>query len=127
MALISFAAILMLVVVILINNTIKLALFSQRFLIRSMQLVGATASFIQKPFLLRAIFHGLLGAILAAALLWGTLQYANKKIEGLSELQDLQLMAILLALLLITGGFIGLISSYKAISRYMKMSLDDLY
>ena len=92
-----------------------------------MQLVGATASFIQKPFLLRAIFHGLLGAILAAGLLWGTLQYANKKIEGLSELQDLQLMAILLALLLITGGFIGLISTYKAISRYMKMSLDDLY
>ena len=127
MALIGFAAILIMIVVILINNTIKLALFSQRFLIRSMQLVGATASFIQKPFLFRAVFHGLLGAILATGLLWGTLQYANNKIEGLSELQDLQLMTILLVLLLITGGFIGLISTYKAISKYMKMSLDDLY
>ena len=81
LVLLGFAAVLVLVVVILINNTIKLALFSQRFLIRSMQLVGATRLFIQQPFLRRATWQGLASGVLAALILVALLQYAYLEVS----------------------------------------------
>ncbi len=113
--------------VILINNTIKLALFSQRFLIRSMQLVGAKAGFIQKPFLLRAGLHGFLSGILATGLISGLLYYAYSEIEDLKMLYDPELLIIVFASILIIGVIIGLTSSFQAIKKYLKMSLDELY
>lgn len=123
----AFALILLLTVVMLINNTIKLALFSQRFLIRSMQLVGATAGFIQKPFLYRATFHGILAGLVAALMLMGLMYYANNQIEDLSSLQDPEKIMYLFLSLLLIGGFIGLLSTFRAIRKYLKMSLDELY
>lgn len=125
--LLGFATILLLVVVMLINNTIKLALFSQRFLIRSMQLVGATSSFIKKPFLQRSLLHGAIAGVLASALLYGLLQFANNKIERLSELQDSVLFLSLYGVLILLGSFIAFISTYRAMNKYLKMSLDELY
>lgn len=125
--LLGFAAILIIAVVILINNTIKLALFSQRFLIRSMQLVGAKASFIQKPFLLRAALHGILAGLLASAFLYLLMNFANKKIEDLQALQEPDKIFILFAILLVLGAFIGFSSTYRAINKYLKLSLDELY
>lgn len=125
--LVSFAVLLVIIVSVLINNTIRLALFSQRFLIRSMQLVGATARFIQRPFLTRSVLHGLLGGILAAALLLLILQYANRQIEDIGQLQDRYKIGILLGGLLLLGGTLGFISTYRAVSKYLKMSLDELY
>ncbi|WP_339792661.1 permease-like cell division protein FtsX [uncultured Imperialibacter sp.] len=127
LVLIGFSAILLLVVVILINNTIKLALFSQRFLIRSMQLVGATAGFIQKPFLMRATLYGLLSAIIASAGLFVLLKYANSKIENLADLQRPDELLILFGSLLLVGMLVGFGSTYRAINKYLKMSLDELY
>lgn len=127
LVLIGFAAFLLLAVVILINNTIKLALFSQRFLIRSMQLVGAKAQFIQKPFLLRAFFYGILGGIIASGALYGLMNFANTKIEDLITLQETTNIIILFGLLLLLGGLIGFSSTYSAINKYLKMSLDELY
>ncbi len=125
--LLGFAVILLLVVVMLINNTIKLALFSQRFLIRSMQLVGAKASFIQKPFLLRSALHGILAGIIASAGLYTLLNFANQRIENLASLQDLQVIALLFFILIALGALIGFSSTYRAINKYMKLSLDELY
>lgn len=125
--LISFALLLMIIVAILINNTIRLALFSQRFLIRSMQLVGATASFIQRPFLTRSLIHGILGGLLAGGLLFFVIQYAQQQVDDLSELQTVQELVILLVGLLVLGGLIGFISTYRAVRKYLKMSLDQLY
>lgn len=125
--LVGFSAILMTVVVILINNTIKLALFSQRFLIRSMQLVGATASFIQKPFLTRASAYGMLSGMLACGLLWGLLTLLNEKIEGLQTLQSTEKLAILAGGVVILGVIVGFFSTLAAIRKYLKMSLDELY
>jgi len=125
--LIGFSAILLLAVVVLINNTIKLALFSQRFLIRSMQLVGATAGFIQKPFLIRATLYGLLAAIIAASGLFGMLKYANAKIENLADLQRTDELFILFGSLMLVGMLVGFGSTYRAINKYLKMSLDELY
>lgn len=126
-SLLGLALILLLVVIILINNTIKLALFSQRFLIRSMQLVGATSSFIRKPFVLRSLGHGLLAGALASIGLFGLLHYANQKIEGLQELQNTEELLILFGALVLLGVIISGISTNRAVKKYMKLSLDDLY
>lgn len=125
--LMGFTAILLITVVVLINNTIKLALFSQRFLIRSMQLVGAKASFIIKPFVRRAGFQGLVSGIIASSILYGLLVYVNGIIEGMAQLQTLQELLMLFGFLLGLGLFIGVLSTYKAVKKYLKMSLDELY
>ncbi len=125
--LIGFAVLLMIIVAILINNTIRLALFSQRFLIRSMQLVGATASFIQRPFLMRSLFHGVLGGIFAGGLLFAIIQYAQQQVDDLSQLQSTEELIILLVSLLVLGGLVGFISTYRAVKKYLRMSLDQLY
>ncbi|MEP2772317.1 MAG: permease-like cell division protein FtsX [Fulvivirga sp.] len=127
LVLIGFAFVLLLAVVILINNTIKLALFSQRFLIRSMQLVGAKSGFIQKPFLLRATGHGVLAGLLASIVLFGLMNFANQKVDDLSNLQETDKILILFGGLLIVGGVIGFFSTYRAIKKYLRMSLDELY
>ena len=125
--LIGFAVLLLGAVVMLINNTIKLALFSQRFLIRSMQLVGAKSRFIQKPFLTRALFYGVLSGAIASSILYFLMNFANKKIEDLSTLQETNNIIILFGLLLMLGAIIGFSSTYRAINKYLKMSLDELY
>ncbi len=123
----GFALILLLVVIILINNTIKLALFSQRFLIRSMQLVGAKSWFIQKPFLARSLYYGVLAGLFASAGLYGLLRLANNKIDDLSTLQEMDKIFILFVSLLLIGAVIGFASTYRAIRKYLKLSLDELY
>ncbi|QNL23183.1 ABC transporter permease [Hyphobacterium sp. CCMP332] len=113
--------------VILINNTIKLALFSQRFLIRSMQLVGAKPWFIQRPFLLRASLHGLFSGFIASLLIIVLLYYSYREIEDLKMLYDQESLIIVFSSILIVGMVIGFSSSFRAINKYLKMSLDELY
>lgn len=123
----SFALILLFASILLINNTIKLALYSQRFLIRSMQLVGATKLFIQKPFIIRAILQGFFSGAIAAGLLIALLKYAYNEIEYLKDLREPNSIIMILAALLIGGAILGLFSSWRAVTKYLKMSLDELY
>lgn len=125
--LLGFFVILLIVVVILINNTIKLALFSQRFLIRSMQLVGATSGFIRSPFLKRAVWYGLVAGTFASTILLLIMTYANQKIEDLSQLQDTETLAILFGSIIVLGILVGYLSTYRAVRKYLKLSLDELY
>ncbi len=123
----GISALLIIVAVILINNTIKLALFSQRFLIRSMQLVGATAGFIKGPFLKRALNYGFLAGLIASGSLFGFVHYANTRIEELSILKTDQYIYALMGSLVLVGIIVGYASTWRAINRYLKMSLDELY
>lgn len=125
--LLGFTTILLITVVILINNTIKLALFSQRFLIRSMQLVGATQGFIRRPFLYRSLLHGALAGVVASVLLFLLLNWAYNRLEDLRLLAETEQMLILFAGLIVIGCFIGYLSTRRAINKYLKMSLDELY
>lgn len=127
MVLIGFFIILLAVVVILINNTIKLALFSQRFLIRSMQLVGATSGFIRRPFLRRSAWYGFMAGALASMMLLGLMFYANERIEDIRQLQDPENLAILFGSLVVLGVVVGYLSTYRAVRKYLQMSLDELY
>lgn len=123
----GMVALLLITVVLLINNTLRLALFSQRFLIRSMQLVGARKWFIQRPFLFRAIGYGILSGILASVLIWGLINYANRNIEDLIVLQNNDSMMALMGSLLVIGVIVAVTSTFFSIRKYLKMSLDELY
>lgn len=123
----AFALVLLLISVLMINNTLKLALFSQRFLIRSMQLVGATKGFIQRPFLFRALFQGLISGIIASAVLFIGLEYAYRFFPELKILTDYKIVYYIFAGLAAAGMIIGFFSSYRAVNKYLKMSLDELY
>lgn len=123
----SFALIMLVIIVLLVNNTIKLAIYSQRFLIRSMQLVGATNGFIQRPYVLRGAIQGLVGGVVAALLLIGLQQLAIRNVEGLAMLQEYDKIVILVASVLALGVAIGVASTYQSLARYLRMALDDLY
>lgn len=123
----SFALIMLIIIVLLVNNTIKLAIYSQRFLIRSMQLVGATNGFIQRPYILRGAMQGTIGGILAGGLLIGLQQIAVRNVEGLAMLQEYNKLAILVGVVLTLGILIGIASTYQSLARYLRMALDDLY
>jgi len=125
--LLGIALLLLSTVVLLINNTVRLALFSQRFLIRSMQLVGAKSWFIQKPFLYRAIVHGLVAGLIASLLLLGLITLGNKKIEDLQLIQNNERLVVLTITLLFTGMLVALLSTFRAVNKYLKLSLDQLY
>lgn len=125
--LMGFAGILILVVIILINNTVKLALFSQRFLIRSMQLVGATGLFIKTPFLWRSIVHGIIAGLISSALLIGIVNYAYSEIDDLDSLANTEMLFALSGGLIALGTVLCFFSSLRAINKYLKMSLDELY
>ncbi len=125
--LMGLVSLLLLVVVLLINNTLRLALFSQRFLIRSMQLVGARSWFIQRPFLYRAGVHGLIAGVIASALLTLLLSFATKRVEDLVLIQNNNRLMLLLGSLLLVGMIVAILSTYRAVSKYLKLSLDELY
>lgn len=125
--LVGLVVVLLTTVILMINSTIRLALFSQRFLIRSMQLVGAKRWFIQWPFIWRAVVYGLFAGIVASAAIWSLLNYANAQIEDLKLLMNVQSMIKLMVSLLALGIFVAVVSTYFSIHRYLKMSLDELY
>lgn len=126
-ALLIVALLLILITFLLVNSTLRIALFSQRFLIRSMQLVGAKKWFIQRPFLVRAIGYGLLSGAVASLLLYGFSTYAQDRIQDLSQLHNEEYFLALLVLLSIMGIIVATMSTFFAIRRYLRMSLDELY
>ncbi|HMI04256.1 MAG TPA: FtsX-like permease family protein, partial [Pedobacter sp.] len=123
----GFAAILLIISVALINNTIRLAIYSQRFLIKSMQLVGATKNFIRKPFILLAALHGLIAAFIAILILLGILYYAQREIPEIVILRNYTEFGIVLLGLVGVGIFITAISTSFAVSKYLRLKIYDLY
>jgi cell division transport system permease protein len=118
---------LFLIAVTIINNTIRLAIYSKRFLIRTMQLVGATRAFIRKPFLIRSVYHGVLAALTAMLLLMGLLYLIEKEFLMLFSFESTRLLALLGILLIIAGILINLVSTYLSVNRYLDISEDKLY
>ena len=126
-ALIGLSLLLFAAVGIIVYNAIRLALYSQRFLIRSMQLVGATSAFIKKPFILRMILYGLVAGVLASALTQGLVWLAQNEIEQLSLLHQQGQLYILYGVVITVGLLAGYLSTKNAMDKYLNMSLDELY
>jgi cell division transport system permease protein len=125
--LLILSSFLFLIAVTIINNTIRLAIYSKRFIIRTMQLVGATRSFIRKPFLIRSIYHGILSSLIAMLLLMGLLYLIEREFLMLFTFESVHLLIILGVLLIIAGILINLISTYFSVNRYLLISEDKLY
>lgn len=123
----TFALTLLIIIVLLVNNTIKLAIYSQRFLIRSMQLVGATNGFIQRPFLVRGAIQGLVAGIIACILLALFQQGAIKSIEGLAQLQEYDKLVFLGIAVISLGIVVGVVSTFQSLYRYLRITVDELY
>ena len=125
--LLALAVILSLVVIVLIDNTIRLAMFSNRFLIKTMQMVGATRWFIAKPLNIRAIINGAISATIAIILVYGLTLAAENFLPELKALHDTRTLILLFVLLLIMGIAITLFSTYRSVRKYLRMKLDELY
>lgn len=122
-----FSGLLMLIALALINNTIRLSIYSKRFIIKTMQLVGATQSFVRRPFVLKGIKHGVYGATIAILMLIGVLYFAQKQLPELVELQDETMLATLFGLVIVLGIIISWISTSLAVRKYLRLKADDLY
>jgi cell division transport system permease protein len=125
--LIIISAFLFLIALTIINNTIRLSIYSKRFLIRTMQLVGATRSFIRRPFILKGAFHGFLAALIAMTLLMGLLYLIEKEFFMMFTFENTNLLMMLGAAIIITGVLINLISTYFSVNKYLSISEDKLY
>ncbi|MEN9696672.1 MAG: hypothetical protein RLZ56_93 [Bacteroidota bacterium] len=119
--------ILCLIVIISIDNTIRLAMFSNRFLIKTMQMVGATRNFISKPLLVRALLNGLTSAFIAIFLLFGLIEWASLQFPQIKSLQSIGTSVLLFGGLILLGVGISVLSTYRSVLKYLKMKLDDLY
>ena len=118
---------LLIISVILINNTLRIALFSQRFLIRSMQLVGATANYILRPFILRGMMYGLIAGIISSGMLYVIIEIADRRISNLELVISLEQLGVIFISLIFTGIIMVILSTYSAVSKYLNSTLDELY
>lgn len=123
----ALAALFCLLSIILIDNTIRLAMYSNRFLIKTMQMVGATRAFIARPLNMRAILNGLLSALIAIGLIYGLMMLSEYFLPYLRDLRDNSKVAILFLFLILLGISITLFSTYRSVLKYLKMKLDELY
>ncbi len=121
------SAFLALVAVLLINSSMRLAIHSNRFIIKTMQMVGATKSFIRKPFIWRSIRLGVIGAVLAVLALCGVLFYVNENFPKLEILQDQIMTGAVLLGVIVVGILITWFSTFIATQRFLNLRTDDLY
>ncbi len=127
MVLLGFSALLLLIAIALINNTIRLSVYARRFIIRTMKLVGATRGFISRPFIARGVMQGLISALLAIILLSVILYFLMREVPELIGFYDLYLYLAVFALVIFTGIFLSWISTWFAVRRYIRMKEDELY
>lgn len=121
------ACLLTILVVFSIDNTIRLAMYSNRFLIKTMQMVGATRWFIAKPINQRAVVNGLIASIIAIIAIWGTVLLIESFIPDFKLLHDNNGMIMLFIIIIILGIVISLASTHRSVIKYLRMKLDDLY
>lgn len=121
------AIVLCLIVTFSIDNTIRLAMFSNRFLIKTMQMVGATRGFIGRPLNIRALINGLISSGIAIFILFMLIGWAESQFPQLKTIRDIKLTLILFGGLIVLGVGISVYSTHRSVLKYLKMKLDDLY
>ncbi|MDD2278690.1 MAG: permease-like cell division protein FtsX [Bacteroidales bacterium] len=122
-----FGLLLFFIAIVLINNTIRLSVYSKRFLINTMKLVGATWGFIRRPFLIKGLVQGFYASILAIALLSGVVYIIQNEFYEVINFGQTELLAIIFGLVIVAGFIINLLSTFFAVSKYLKVKVDDLY
>ena len=122
-----FSSLFTLIAVVLINSSIRLSIYSKRFTIKTMQMVGATKGFIRKPFIMQSIKLGIIGSIVAIGGLFGFILYLNKKVPEIELLNDVEIIGILCAVIIGLGILITWISTFFATQRFLNLRTEELY
>jgi cell division transport system permease protein len=125
--LIIFSALMVFVFSVLINNTIRISIYAQRFIINNMLLVGATRNFVRRPFVRKSILFGIYGAILACAGLAALMLTYKKEISGIVNLEDLTVLGLVVLTVFVAGILLSWISTYFAVNRFLRMRFDELF
>jgi cell division transport system permease protein len=123
----AFSILLFVVAISLINNTIRLSVYSRRLLIRTMQLVGATNAFIRRPFLWRSALHGAYSSFIAMGILVLGLYWIQERLENIISVNDMQIMGGLFLIVFVLGITLSWISTFFAVNKYLKIRTDRLY
>ena len=123
----AFSSLLLFISVVLINNTIRLSVYSKRFLIKSMLLIGATQRFVRRPFIINGILEGIYGSILAIFMLIGIFYIATQQIPELDSITDIGLFLLLFGIIIVLGVLISWVSNYLALRKYLNIKTDYLY
>jgi len=123
----GFSAVLFFIAGALINNTIRLALYAKRMLIKSMKLVGATRNFIRKPFIVRGILQGFIGAVIANIMILMVFYYAKKQIPEIIAFENPVNLSIVLGIVVFLGIFISGFSTYFAVNKYLRQRTEDIF
>ncbi len=121
------AVLLCVIVIFSIDNTIRLAMFSNRFIVKTMQMVGATRGFISRPLNLRALINGLISSGIAIFLLLIIIGWAESRVPELKAIRSIQLNLLLFGGITLLGVGISVYSTHRSVLKYLKMKLDDLY
>ena len=127
MIILIFCGLLLFIAVVLINNTIKLSLYSKRFLIKSMQLVGATKGFIRWPFMIRSFVHGFYAGLISIVLLGAIIYFIQQRFPEFGQLSDMKLLGILFGGVIVVGFLLSGLSTYLAVNRHLHRRIDELY
>ena len=125
--LLGVAVVISILVIILIDNTIRLAMFSNRFLIKTMQMVGATRWFIAKPMDIRALINGAISGLIAIGGIVGVIFLAEQWLPEIRAIRDYALLSSMFLVIILLGICISFISTHRSVLKYLKMKLDDLY
>ncbi len=123
----GIALVLLFISIALINNTIRISVYSRRFLINTMKLVGARAGFIRRPFMRRSAWNSVVAALLALVLLGGAVYYVQTEIGGLMNLYTWQIIVPVVAVVFAFSFLIMMCSTFCAVNRYLRMKTDDLF
>lgn len=127
LGLVVLAGVFSILSIVLIDNTIRLAMYSNRFLIKTMQMVGATRNFISRPMNIRAVMNGAFAALISIALIYGLIVLFENFLPYLKDLRDNSKLLILFSFLILLGISITVFSTHRSVVKYLKMKLDDLY
>lgn len=122
-----FVALLMFISFVLINNTVRLNVYSKRFSIYTMRLVGAKRSFIRAPFLVKSVFQGMMSGLLAALMLLGILYLIRNEFEQIFTILNLELVAIVLGGIVVLGGVICWVCTFFVVNKLVSLRNNELY
>ena len=127
MVLLGLSALLLLISYALISNTVRLSVYAKRFLIHTMKLVGATGTFIRKPFLMQGAVTGLIAAVLAMGMLSSILFVLRTEISQLLSIESMNALLVSFIVMLVSGVTITTIATYLSVTRYLRLRVDDMY
>ncbi len=125
--LLGLSAILLLIAIVLISNTIRLSVYSKRFLIRTMQLIGGSQAYIRRPFVLKGLVQGFLGAFLAIIMLIVVMYFMHKEVPDIIDMADIDIYLLLFGIVVFLGMMISWLSTFFAVGKYLRMKIDNLY